>query len=118
MRKIKKLYYVWGIVVLAVFILLIIYGIVYKSKSYVYKELEQKLVNAEKKYVDVKFLYPIDDKVVTIPAKEMIENGFLDSTRVGDETCEGYVTIKKGNTVYEYKAYVKCKNYTTKGYKK
>jgi len=37
---------------------------------------------------------------------------------VKDKECTGYVEVFKNNTVYDYKAYIKCDNYETKGYEK
>ncbi len=116
MEKKKKVYYVWGIVVVLIFVCLTVLGFVYKDKSSVYKELEQKLVEAQKKYIDNKFLYPQDDKEFKVKSTTLIENGFLDDLKVGDEECSGYASIKKKGAVYEYFGYVSCKNYKTKGY--
>lgn len=116
MEKIKKSYWIWGIVVVSLFILLTLFGFLYKKKANVYKELENKLIEAEKKYVDAKFLYPTTNEPVKITAKEMIENGFMNHLNLEEETCDGYAVVIKNGTVFEYKGYVNCKNYKTKGY--
>ena len=33
-----------------------------------------------------------------------------------DKECSGYVVVKSVSISFEYKAYIKCPNYTTKGY--
>lgn len=112
------MYIIWGIVVVIIFILLTVFGFFYKDKSNGYKVLEEKLVNAEKKYADAKFLYPQNNETIKITALEMIENGYLDSLEYENEVCEGYVTLRKKGTTYEYKGYVSCNDYQTKGYDK
>ncbi len=116
LNKINKMYFVWGIVVFLIFVLLTIFGFMYKNKTSFYKSLEEKLVNAEKKYADAKFLYPQNGETVKITAKEMIEYGALDSLEYDGEICDGYATVQKKGTVFDFKGYVSCKNYKTKGY--
>ncbi len=118
MGKMKKMYFVWGIVVVVIFSLLTAFGFLYKNKTNVYKNLEEKLVAAEKKYADAKFLYPQNGETVKVTAQEMIEYGAMDSFEVEEDACEGYATIQKNGTVYDFKGYVSCNNYTTKGYEK
>lgn len=112
----KKMYYIWGIVVLLIFVFLTLFGFMYKDKSNVYKELELKIVEAEKKYIDSRFLYPTDEKEFKVNVKTLIDNGFLDNIDINNDTCEGYASIKKNGAVYEYYGYISCKNYKTKGY--
>lgn len=116
MNKMKKMYTVWGVIVVLVFVLLTVFGFLYKNKSGEYKTLEEKLVTAEKKYADAKFLYPQNNETVKVTAKEMMEYGALDALEHDGETCDGYATIQKKGTVYEFKGYVSCRNYKTKGY--
>lgn len=118
MNKMKKMYTIWVIIVVLIFVLLTVFGFLYKNKSNVYKTLEEKLVTAEKKYADAKFLYPQGSEVVKVTAKEMIEYGVLDSLEHDGKSCDGYATIQKNGTVYAFKGYVSCENYKTKGYEK
>lgn len=114
----KKLTIVWGMVIVILFVVLTFFGFLYKNKSNVYKELENKLVEAEKKYADAHFAYPEKGKVLKTEATTLIEESFLDNLEVENEECTGYATVTHNKTVYEYKGYVKCDNYTTKGYEK
>ena len=118
MNKMKKLYVIWGILAVLIFAFLTAFGFMYKKKTYIYKDLENRLVAAEKKYVDSRFLYPENGEVVKITANDLIENEFFDSMQLNDEVCEGYTTVRKDGGVFEYKAYIKCKWYKTKGYQK
>ena len=116
MNKMKQMYVIWGMLVVGLFVLLTIFGFFYKKKTQVYKELENKLVEVEEQYVDEKFLYPEHNETVKTKASTLIDNGYLDSLEVNGEVCEGYATVYKKDSVYNYKGYVKCKNYQTKGY--
>lgn len=116
MKKIKNMYFVWGIIVVGIFTLLTLFGLTYKNKTNEYKVLEKKLVEAEKKYVDAKFLYPNDNKELKISAEELTRNGYMDTLELNGSTCEGYATIKKNGTVFEYNGYINCGEYKTKGY--
>lgn len=118
MNKMKKMYVVWGMLVVGLFILLTIIGVLYKNKTKVYKELETKLVQAEKRYVDEKFLYPEQNTSLKTTVSTLIENGYLDALEVNGESCDGYAVISKKSTVFDYKGFIKCSNYQTKGYEK
>ena len=47
----------------------------------------------------------------------MLKTGTLSTNKVKEDTCDGYVTVKKMGSEYQYDAYIKCKNYTTVDYK-
>ncbi len=118
MNNMKKVSIVWGIVVIIVFGLLTAFGFFYKNKSKVYKDLEEKLVQAEEKYVDAKFLYPDGNETLKTSADLLISEGYLENLKVNDEECKGYATVHKNGVAYEYKGFVSCQNYKTKGYEK
>lgn len=117
MEKMKKISIVWGMGILTLFILLTLFGIMYKQKSSGYKELEKKLVEAEKKYADAHFVYPDAGEIEKTEAETLIKEGFLDHLKINEEECTGYAIVTHESMVYEYKGYVKCDKYTTKGYK-
>ncbi len=116
MNKMKKMYILWGMIVVGLFTLLLIFGFSYKNKVAVYKDLEQKLVKAEMRYIDEKFLYPDEKQSLKTEASLLIEGGYLTNLEVNDEKCDGYAIISKNKTVFDYKAYIKCPKYKTKGY--
>lgn len=113
--KNKKLFVVWGVLVVLIVGGLTTLGFLIEARDENYVQVEEKLLDSAKKYVDGKFLYPTDGEVLKVTKEEMIENGFLDELKYEDDTCTGYVTIKLDG-VYKYKAYIKCSKYTTKGY--
>lgn len=118
MDKMGKLGVVWGIVLVLIVVLLTTFGFIYKNKTSIYKNLEEKLVEAEKKYVDAKFLYPKDDEFLKTDTEILVKEEYIKNLKIKDEECTGYVEVFKNDTVYDYKAYIKCDNYETKGYEK
>lgn len=118
MNKMKKLSIIWGMIIIGLFILLTLFGILYKNKANVYKDLEKKLVEAEKKYADAHFAYPEKGNVLKTNAEDLIKETFLDNLEIEGDSCTGYATVTYNSTVFEYKGYVKCGKYTTKGYEK
>lgn len=118
MDKMGKLSIIWGTILVLIVTLLTTFGFVYKSKTSVYKDLEEKIVEAEKKYVDASFLYPNDNDVLKTDVKDLVRDKYLNELKIDDKECSGYAEVLKNGTVYEYKGYVKCDNYETKGYEK
>ena len=115
MKKTNKLFTAWGILVVLVVTGLTILGFMLKKNLNHYDDLEKKLLDSGIKYIDIKFLYPEGNDIVKITSKELIDNNYLDNLNYEDDTCVGYVTVKL-KKVYQYKSYIKCKNYITKGY--
>lgn len=116
MDKMQKLGIIWGIVVVLLVVLLTVFGFVYKNKTSVYKELEDKIVEAGKKYVDAHFLYPESHKEAKILVEDMISEGYMDELKTEDVSCKGYLIVSHKTTVFDYKGYVSCGDYKTKGY--
>lgn len=118
MKRSNVLFVIWGVMVIVLVGLLTVLGFMLKDKNGKYEEVEDRLKKATSSYVDNKFLYPEDNENLKILSKDLIENGFLksDELKVNNDICSGYVILTK-NMVYEYKAYIKCNNYKTKGYK-
>jgi len=115
MKKTKILFAIWGVIVVIILGLLTFLGFKITEKDKNYNELEEKLVSSAEKYVDNKFLYPKGDDEAKVTSKELIDNEFLDELKFEDDVCSGYVIVKLDGA-YKYNAYIKCKNYTTKGY--
>jgi uncharacterized membrane protein YvbJ len=117
-KSMRRISIVWGSILVILVVLLTAFGFLYKSKSNEYKKLEERLVESAKKYVDAKFLYPDDNKSVKITYQEMKENAFIEELKKDDDLCDGYVIVKSNGTVFNYKGYVSCPNYTSSNYEK
>lgn len=116
MKKMNIYLVIWVIIIVILVALLTVFGFLYKDKNKIYKELENKIVEAEKKYVDAKFLYPQGNQVLKTKIEELKNEKYLEDTKVNDEDCTGYIEVYLDGTVYKYKSYIKCDNYETKGY--
>lgn len=115
MKKIKTAYIIWAILVVVIIALLTTLGFMYPKKLAPYKELEFNLQEAAEKYVELEFLYPEEGESLTIKAEDMINKEIMKELTYKNETCSGYVELTY-NGVYNYKSFIKCDNYTTKGY--
>ena len=52
-----------------------------------------------------------------ITVAELLKSGALSTNKINDDECDGYVTVKNNGVNYDYKAYIKCKKYTSVDYK-
>ena len=115
MKKMNTIYIIWAILIILLVGVLTVMGFTYKNKLKSYKNLETKLSEAAKKYVELKFLYPEDGQIITINLEDMLEAEVINDLTYEEETCTGYVELSY-NGVYNYDAFIKCNNYVTKGY--
>ena len=119
MKKSNALFVVWGVIVIVLIGLLTTMGFILKDKNEKYEVVEKRLKEAASSYADHNFLYPKDGEKLKILTKDLIDSDFLkqDELKVDKDVCTGYIILQK-DMVYEYDVFIKCNNYTTKGYKK
>lgn len=117
MKKQKILWIIWGVIVVVLLVLLTTLGFMLNKKYKAYYELEDKLKESAEKYGNTEFIYRDGSSNYKITSDELLETIYLDNLDIENDTCTGYVTVKL-DTVYEYKAYIKCGKYTTKNYDK
>ena len=115
MKEMKKMSILWGIIMVLIFSLLTFFGLKWKNKYKGYFDLEDKLVKNTQKYYESNHEYPKKGSEEKIFLKELRDNEVIDELIYNDDKCDGYVIVKNNNVI-EYKAYIKCNNYTTKGY--
>ena len=83
------------------------------NKNNKYNKMEKRLVKTSEKYLGLyPGLYPKTNQLVL--TSEMLKNKGYDVKLY--KNCSGYVIIKKNNNFYKYEPYIKCKDYTTKGF--
>jgi len=111
----KKIAIVWSICLVLIFSALTVFGFMYISRNQDYKAMEKALVEAAKR-IDVT-TYHIDSYKI-FSFEELKEANVIDedALTLNNEECEGYARITRNNYVFEYKGFVKCENYTTRGY--
>lgn len=115
MKKFKLMYIIWAVMLFIIIGLLTYLGIVNQKRLEPYKNLEKDLVSYTQKYVELKFLYPEKGESIKITTEQLKDNGLLKDFSYKKENCAGYVEMTFDG-VYNYKAYIKCDNYETKGY--
>ena len=71
MKKTNRLFIIWGVLVIALVILLTVIGFMLKKTDKNYSKLEEKLVERTEKYVDAKFLYPSDGLTIKVLASSL-----------------------------------------------
>ena len=114
--KMHTLSIMWGLLIIIIIVGLTGIGFVYKEKSKVYKELENTLKEKTLNYVEKNAMYNGSDLKIT--EDDLIKENIIESLKINDSECQGYVLVKKIREHYEYEPYIKCEKYTTKGYDK
>ncbi len=117
MKQLKTISIIWGISIFVLFAVLTFFAMRWKNNIQPYLKLEENLVTSTKKYYEQKYSYPAKGSSTYISYKELKENNMIDELKKGDDNCDGFVKVTMNNVV-EYKAYIKCNNYTTKEYDK
>ena len=115
LKKMKKISVIWGMVMILIFGLLTFVALNWKKSDREYKKLEELLVSKVTSYYESKYSYPTGMEVVTISLSELKENNILDELKYNDDVCDGYVKVSFDGVI-NYKGYIKCNNYVTKGY--
>lgn len=115
MKKQRILWIIWGSIVVIVIILLTILGFLLNKKFDKYYKLENKLKLAAEKYSTENFIFQDDVKEYIITFDDL-KGKYLDNLNIENDQCTGYVKMTL-NVAYEYKAYIKCNKYKTRGYK-
>lgn len=115
LKKFKAAYVVWAVMLFIIIGLLTYLGILNQRRLEPYKKLEKELINYTEKYVELEFLYPEEGESIKVTTDQLKKNGILKDFSYKDDKCSGYV-VMSFNGVYNYKAYIKCDNYETKGY--
>ena len=61
--------------------------------------------------------YPTKGNRSKVSLEDLKNSNMLEELKVDDDNCDGYVIVENTGVI-EYKAYIKCNNYTTKDYDK
>lgn len=117
MKQLKIIAIAWGLLLLVIFSVLTYFALQWKNKTYPYLAFEDELVSKTKSYFESAHQYPNKGDKVVIKFDELKENSVVNTFSVNDDECDGYVVVKNKGVI-EYKAYIKCNNYTTKDFEK
>lgn len=117
MKRFRKFTIVWGIILVAIFILLTMYSFKLDKKIKKYHDLEEYFATSVAEYNNAKKDYPQTIEVINFSLSDAIEKGIVSELKIDNDICDGYVKIANDEVV-TYTPYISCKNYTTKGYAK
>ena len=103
-------------IVLLILGFVIYFGFNVINKNNDYKTLEDNMETLVSKYLGQYIEeYPKNGEK-KLKITDVINQGYEINMKVNDDVCDGYVMVKKVSIAYEYDGYIKCGNYTTKGY--
>lgn len=112
----KKMIVYWIILVCGLVGVLTFIGFTYEKSVSEYKSLEADLVESADTYITRNNINLVIDERIIITDEKMREDELIQSMSVNSDECTGYVEIKKNINKTNYKAYIKCRDYTTDGY--
>ena len=83
-----------------------------------YSQIENKLVEASKKYISEKYNNVLNEDILIIRISNLKENNYINNIKDEEgNSCSGYVEVyKNSSSKILYKSYIKCINYKTEGY--
>ena len=120
-NNMKKITILWIALIILLLTLLSIIGINASKRQAPYKALENDIVEAMKTYygqdTNLKKL-PKNKENVRITIGELESFGININNIIKDDECDGYGIVTGKTVSHDYKAYIKCKNYTTNNYEK
>lgn len=109
----RKITIVWTITLVLIVAGLTIIGFKFKEDN-INEIMEEELIKQVEKYLGLyPSFYPAFNETKRF-SYEMLKDEGYDAKL--EEGCNGYVAVEGKNTGFQYKAYIKCPNYTTKGY--
>ena len=117
MKELKKISIIWGLLLLLIFGLLTFFALKWKTKTTPYFKLEEELVSKTKSYYEINHAYPTNGNHVNITYQELKDNNMIGELKTENDECDGYVKVENKGVI-DYKAFIKCNNYTTKDYDK
>lgn len=105
LKHMQRISFIWGTIMIFLVVGMTIIGFIYKNKTKEFKEFEEIVAEKAKDYLVLNNL-----NKVTI--EELKNSNIIDSLIVDGKNCTGYVVSNNA----EYKSYIKCGSYKTKGY--
>ena len=110
----KKNMVIWLILIVILVGGLTIIGLKIKNENKEYKTFEKKMTDVAKAYYGEKPGLLKNNETISIQDLSDYDNTL--TNKVNEEECNGYVKTTSNMGIFEYKAYIKCNEYTTKGY--
>lgn len=112
----KKMIATWIILIISLIGLLTVIGYNFSKKNELFKNYEEELIEATDIYVTNNKINVLLNDVNKYSLNELI----FDNEELLDfsykNNCIGYVKVFNNNGSYNYKPYISCDKYETKGY--
>lgn len=109
----KKITIIWTITLVVIVAGLTVIGFKIKEEN-INEIMEESVVEQAKKYLGMyPGLFPTLGKTIKLDAEKMKSEGYDSELEDG---CTGYALVENKNVGFTYKGYIKCEEYTTKGY--
>ena len=87
-----------------------------KNTNRKYKALESDMKEQANAYIIRNKVDLSNGESIKFDDNILEKAGFLKTMQVENDKCTGYVDVKRKTSGYDFKAYIKCTNYTTEGY--
>lgn len=113
----KNIYFVWGFVIILLLGTITFIGLNLTKKNNEYKTLENEIEESVENYLGEHLNEYPKSASKKIKISYIINNGYNINLNTSDDSCDGYVVVKKENVGYTFKSYIKCHDYETDGYK-
>ena len=112
----KKMYIAWICLIATLMLALIVIGYNISNKTKDYKAKEQDMIEQASSYITKNEIELSVGESIKLDHQRLIDAGLIKDMKVKEDECEGYVKVIKNSMNVDYKAYIKCKNYTSDGY--
>jgi hypothetical protein len=112
----KKIYAAWIFIVGGLILALVFIGLNINMENKAYRSLENDMVEAAHKYIINNGIDLSNGESIKLQDDLLLRSEVLASMKTKDDECTGYVKVKNTGSELDAKAYIKCKNYTSKDY--
>lgn len=91
--------------------------LIISGKTTSYQNVESDLIDASKKYVEVKYNGEFTGNEIVIRVSHLVKNGYMSTIRdTNGKECSGYIMVIKSDGTIGYNPYLKCSKYASDGY--
>ncbi len=106
----NKVMIVWGVLVLAVFLLCSFFAIKFK-KNEEYYNAEKTVKTAAHEYLTEHDNLPNKNEIAELKIDDLIDNNYIEEVYVNGNKCDGNISVTKGIFTYKYDMEFICGNY-------
>ena len=112
----KKMIIIWVVIAVMLVGTLTFIGLQFQNSVKPYRAFEKDLIESAQIYMQVNKINLDVKEQKKLTIEQLINEKYLESNEVGEDTCTGYINIEKTYSDYEYYPFIKCEDYTTTDY--